>query len=75
MSDENYTLLLRQISTIIRMSLGKKGWSQAYLAKRAGISRQYLNRIINQSADPTLNTVADIFWALGEDIHFTGDKQ
>jgi transcriptional regulator with XRE-family HTH domain len=68
------------------MNLGKsiqtcrmqRGFSQADLAKRAGISVSYLSMLENSKRDPTISTVEKIANALGvpiEILFFLGAEQ
>lgn len=68
------------------MNLGKsiqtcrmqRGFSQADLAKRAGISVSYLSMLENSKRDPTISTVQKIANALGvpiEILFFLGAEQ
>ena len=43
----------------------KKGLSQAEVAKRAGLSREYVNKIEADKYDPPLSTINAIAEALG----------
>lgn len=68
------------------MNLGKsiqtcrmqRGFSQAELARRAGISVSYLSMLENSKRDPTISTVEKVATALGvpiEILFFLGAEQ
>jgi putative transcriptional regulator len=57
----------------IKQELKKQGFTQADLAKRVGVKREYINRIINDKTTPTIPLGIKISAALGcivEDIFF-----
>jgi transcriptional regulator with XRE-family HTH domain len=45
--------------------LRARGWSQASLARRAGVSREHLARLETCHYDPTLGTLTKLARALG----------
>lgn len=48
--------------------MSEKGVTQAELARRAGLSRARLSQLLRAEANPTLRTIAGLFYALGEPI-------
>lgn len=48
----------------IKAERKKRGWSQATLAERAGLSRTYLARLETARQDPTLSTLEKLAKAL-----------
>lgn len=46
--------------------LEERGWSQSELARRVGVTRQAIGRIINEGRKPQIETINNIAMALGE---------
>lgn len=55
----------RQMGKTVRQIRQAKGLSQAELAKRAGLSREYINKIEAGKYDPPLSTINALAEALG----------
>ncbi len=55
----------RQMGKTVRQIRQAKGLSQAELAKRAGLSREYINKIEAGKYDPPLSTITALAEALG----------
>jgi len=54
-----------EFSERLKQARESKGWTQAKLASRASISREYLARLEAGKQDPTLSVVRRIVKALG----------
>ncbi|NOQ23528.1 MAG: helix-turn-helix domain-containing protein [Candidatus Aegiribacteria sp.] len=52
----------------ILQSMDEEGISKSQLAKRLGKSRQYVGRVLNETANFTIKSVARIAAALGKDV-------
>ncbi len=61
-----------ELSAVIISLRASRGWSQSELAKRAGVSRNYIALIEAQSerANSTISTLQSIFSAFNLDIKF-----
>jgi transcriptional regulator with XRE-family HTH domain len=55
---------VRRLAMRLRERRLARGWTQEELAKRAGISRVYLNKLETQKQDPRLSVVARLASAL-----------
>lgn len=65
-----------KFSTIIRQALLKKGWNQALLAQKVGVSEGVVSRILNGPGKRvTLDTIRKFADVLGinEDIFFAAE--
>jgi transcriptional regulator with XRE-family HTH domain len=56
--------LHRQVASVIRDHLARRGWEQYRLADHAGIGRSHLSRLLNLQQSPTLGTLEKIAEAL-----------
>ena len=55
---------LRRVAMRLRAIRTERGWTQQKLAKRAHISRVYLNKLETRKQDPRLSVVAKLASAL-----------
>jgi len=55
----------RQFSRRLKALRGARGVSQAALAERAGLTREYVNKLEAGKYDPTLGTLGRLAKALG----------
>jgi len=55
---------VRRLTTRLRRQRIAQGWSQEELARRAKISRVYLNNVETRKQDPRLSVVARLAHAL-----------
>jgi transcriptional regulator with XRE-family HTH domain len=56
------------VAAAIKEALKRKGWYQAFLAKRIGVTPPVLNRTINQAKNPGLQPINEIAESLGYDL-------
>lgn len=47
----------------------RDGRTQAWLARQMGVSRPYIHKIVEGSHNFTLETLADVYFALGRSVH------
>ncbi len=53
----------------ILMAMKEEGINRQQLAERLGKSRQYVSRILNETANFTLQSIAELACALGRKVH------
>jgi transcriptional regulator with XRE-family HTH domain len=58
-------MLLRRFGMRLKELRNKKGWSQATLAAKLGVTREYLARLEGGQHDPPLSTVEHLAKILG----------
>jgi transcriptional regulator with XRE-family HTH domain len=58
-------MLLRRFGMRLKELRNKKGWSQAMLAAKLGVTREYLARLEGGQHDPPLSTVLRLAKILG----------
>ena len=60
--------LLIDFQFLLQERMAHKGLSQSDLADLAGISKARLSQILSDDANPTVETIAELFYALGERV-------
>jgi transcriptional regulator with XRE-family HTH domain len=60
--------LLIDLHFLIQEMMSARGISRTELAEKAGISRARLSQILSNEANPTVKSMARLFYALGEKI-------
>jgi transcriptional regulator with XRE-family HTH domain len=66
--------LLIDYQFLLQERMAQKGISQSELAELAGISKARLSQVLSDEANPTVETLADLFYALGERIHVSSSS-
>lgn len=69
---ESVGLELRlSLSQTILRHLKEKGWTQAVLAKKAGMKEPFVSRVLHSNANCTLDTAGKLLFALGIRARFS----
>lgn len=63
--------LLMDIRELLLEDMEGAKLSKAGVAERLGKSRPFVTKIFREGHNPTLRTVADLFWAVGRKLHVT----
>ena len=61
--------ILKIIAENIRAERARRHFSQEYLAEKAGISTEYINRIEREKCNPTIVVIVNIARVLGVDLN------
>lgn len=56
---------------LIQEALDERGMTRAELAERTGISKARLSQIMRAEANPTLRTLAKLFYAMDDQLHLS----
>lgn len=65
----NRARFLEEASYGIHDLMDREGRSQAWLARRLGVSRSFVHKVIEGSHNFTLETLADVYFGLGRSVH------
>lgn len=61
--------LLIDFHFLIQQLMSEKGVTRSQLAEKAGLSKARLSQLLSVEANPTVKSMARLFYALGEDVH------
>ena len=61
--------LIVQVTELISVAMERQGLTKADLAARLGKSRPFVTQVLSGDANMTLKTAADLFTALGLELH------